>query len=70
MNEAIAPLPVVFVTGGPGSGKGTQCEKIVSTFNFTHLSSGDLLRAKVRKFRFFRSELLGLLHVMEKLCSL
>ena len=47
MTEAIAKLPVVFVTGGPGSGKGTQCEKIVNSFNFTHLSSGDLLRAKV-----------------------
>ena len=34
-------------TGGPGSGKGTQCEKIVEKFGFTHLSSGDLLRAEV-----------------------
>ena len=34
-------------TGGPGSGKGTQCEKIVAEFSFTHLSSGDLLRAEV-----------------------
>ena len=38
---------MVFVTGGPGSGKGTQCDKIVEAFNFTHLSSGDLLRAKI-----------------------
>ena len=30
--------------GGPGSGKGTQCEKIVSEFGFTHLPAGDLLR--------------------------
>ncbi len=34
--------------GGPGSGKGTQCEKIVSKFGYTHLSSGDLLRAEVQ----------------------
>ncbi len=33
--------------GGPGSGKGTQCEKIVAKYGFTHLSSGDLLRAEV-----------------------
>merc|ERR1719481_1342821 len=33
--------------GGPGSGKGTQCEKIALKFGFTHLSSGDLLRAEV-----------------------
>ncbi|XP_059179679.1 adenylate kinase isoenzyme 5-like isoform X1 [Physella acuta] len=39
--------PVVFVIGGPGSGKGTQCEKIVKKYGFTHLSSGDLLREEV-----------------------
>lgn len=38
---------VVFVIGGPGSGKGTQCEKIVEKYGFCHLSSGDLLRAEV-----------------------
>jgi UMP-CMP kinase len=27
-----------------GAGKGTQCEKIVNSFGFTHLSAGDLLR--------------------------
>ena len=41
---------VVFVyTGGPGSGKGTQCAKIVEKFGFLHLSAGDLLRAEVKK---------------------
>ncbi|XP_071451553.1 UMP-CMP kinase isoform X2 [Hetaerina americana] len=35
---------VVFVLGGPGSGKGTQCEKIVQNFGYVHLSAGDLLR--------------------------
>ncbi|CAI9554935.1 unnamed protein product, partial [Staurois parvus] len=33
--------------GGPGSGKGTQCERIVQKYGYTHLSSGDLLRAEV-----------------------
>lgn len=28
--------------------KGTQCEKIVEKYGFTHLSSGDLLRAEVQ----------------------
>ncbi|KAM6169981.1 adenylate kinase isoenzyme 1 [Rhynchocyon petersi] len=32
---------------GPGSGKGTQCEKIVQKYGYTHLSTGDLLRAEV-----------------------
>ncbi|XP_056694191.1 probable UMP-CMP kinase 2 isoform X2 [Spinacia oleracea] len=34
-------------SGGPGSGKGTQCEKIVETYGFTHLSAGDLLRHEI-----------------------
>ncbi|KAG8199029.1 hypothetical protein JTE90_021043 [Oedothorax gibbosus] len=39
-------VPVIFVIGGPGSGKGTQCERIVQKYGFTHLSTGDLLRAE------------------------
>ncbi|KAL8539602.1 hypothetical protein ACS0TY_001275 [Phlomoides rotata] len=38
---------VTFVLGGPGSGKGTQCTRIVETFGFTHLSAGDLLRNEI-----------------------
>jgi len=34
---------VIFVLGGPGAGKGTQCEKLVNEFSFVHLSAGDLL---------------------------
>ncbi|XP_036410098.1 UMP-CMP kinase [Megalops cyprinoides] len=37
---------VVFVLGGPGAGKGTQCAKIVENYSYTHLSAGDLLRAE------------------------
>jgi len=28
-----------------GSGKGTQCEKMIAKYGFTHLSAGDLIRA-------------------------
>lgn len=35
---------VVFVLGGPGSGKGTQCANIINDFKYEHLSAGDLLR--------------------------
>jgi adenylate kinase len=38
---------IIFVLGGPGSGKGTQCDKIVAKYGFTHLSTGDLLRDEV-----------------------
>lgn len=49
----MAPVPelskarILFVLGGPGSGKGTQCDKIVEKYGFTHLSTGDLLRDEV-----------------------
>ncbi|KAJ4870582.1 UMP-CMP kinase 3 [Raphanus sativus] len=39
---------VIFVLGGPGSGKGTQCAYIVDHFGYTHLSAGDLLRAEIK----------------------
>ena len=35
---------VNFVLGGPGSGKGTQCERLVRHHGFQHFSAGDLLR--------------------------
>ena len=38
----------VYISGGPGSGKGTQCDLIVEKYGFTHLSSGDLLREEVQ----------------------
>ncbi|TGZ63350.1 hypothetical protein CRM22_006963 [Opisthorchis felineus] len=36
----------IFILGGPGSGKGTQCERLVEKCKYNHLSSGDLLRAE------------------------
>ena len=43
---------IVFIVGGPGSGKGTQCDRIVAKYGYCHLSSGDLLRAEGNGFRF------------------
>lgn len=41
------PAPnVMFVLGGPGAGKGTMCELAESQLGWTHLSTGDLLRAE------------------------
>lgn len=37
-------VTVVYILGGPGSGKGTQSVHLVQDYGFTHLSAGDLLR--------------------------
>ncbi|CAL1141877.1 unnamed protein product [Cladocopium goreaui] len=38
---------VVFVLGGPGAGKGTQCAKICDAYpQWQHISAGDCLRAE------------------------
>lgn len=39
-------VTVIFVLGGPGSGKGTQSANLVRDYGFTHISAGDLLRAE------------------------
>ncbi len=41
------PLDIVLL-GAPGSGKGTQAERIVPAFILPHVSTGDMLRAAVR----------------------
>ncbi|MEE6524255.1 hypothetical protein FKM82_023610, partial [Ascaphus truei] len=46
-SEKLKNCKIIFVVGGPGSGKGTQCERIVEKYGYTHLSTGDLLRAEV-----------------------
>ncbi|KAJ1888034.1 bifunctional uridylate/adenylate kinase [Kickxella alabastrina] len=53
-DEQIASFPfdkktVVFVLGGPGSGKGTNSAKLVDDFGFVHLSAGDLLREEQKR---------------------
>lgn len=40
-------MKTIWVIGGPGCGKGTQCDRIIEKYGFLHLSSGDLLRAEV-----------------------
>jgi len=41
--------PVVWIMGGPGAGKGSQCGLINGKYGYCHLSTGDLLREEVRK---------------------
>lgn len=42
--EEFTDKTILFLIGGPGSGKGTQSEKIIEDFNAGYMSSGDLLR--------------------------
>lgn len=42
-------ISVIFVLGGPGAGKGTQCSLLVKEQGFVHLSAGDLLRAEQQR---------------------
>ncbi|CAH7666767.1 adenylate kinase-domain-containing protein [Phakopsora pachyrhizi] len=42
-------VKVIFVLGGPGAGKGTQCARLVADYSFVHLSAGDLLRAEQQR---------------------
>ena len=44
--DKLDDVTVIFVLGGPGAGKGTQCSKLAQDFGFVHLSAGDLLRAE------------------------
>jgi adenylate kinase len=41
------PLDIVLL-GAPGSGKGTQAERIAPAFGLPHVSTGDILRAAVK----------------------
>ena len=34
----------IVLFGPPGAGKGTQSEKLIGKYNFTHLATGDLFR--------------------------
>ena len=37
----------IVLFGPPGSGKGTQSERIINKYNLLHLSTGDLLRGEI-----------------------
>lgn len=47
--SSISKPEVIFVLGGPGAGKGTQCSKIVDKYGYVHLSAGELLREEQHK---------------------
>ena len=38
----------IVIFGAPGSGKGTQSERIVEKYGINHISTGDVLRAQIK----------------------
>lgn len=38
----------IVIFGAPGSGKGTQSEKLIEKYNLAHISTGDVLRAEIK----------------------
>ena len=38
----------IVIFGAPGSGKGTQSERIVEKYGINHMSTGDVLRAEIK----------------------
>ena len=41
----------IVIFGAPGSGKGTQSERIVEKYGINHISTGDVLRAEIKNGR-------------------
>ncbi len=41
--------PQLILLGAPGSGKGTQAQKLVANMGYKHISTGDLLRSEIAK---------------------
>lgn len=39
----------IVIFGAPGSGKGTQSARIVEKYGVSHISTGDVLRAEIKK---------------------
>ena len=39
----------IVIFGAPGSGKGTQSDKLIEHYNLFHISTGDMLRDNIRR---------------------
>eukprot|EP00747_Dinoflagellata_sp_TGD_P161703 gnl/TRDRNA2_/TRDRNA2_178467_c0_seq1.p1 gnl/TRDRNA2_/TRDRNA2_178467_c0~~gnl/TRDRNA2_/TRDRNA2_178467_c0_seq1.p1 ORF type:complete len:1499 (-),score=413.44 gnl/TRDRNA2_/TRDRNA2_178467_c0_seq1:56-4552(-) len=57
ISDLSTPPFVVFVLGGPGVGKGTQCAKLREDFNLVHLKTADLLREEVAAQTYLGTEI-------------
>ena len=46
-NQKLSTMFNLILFGPPGSGKGTQSEKLIAKYGLKHLSTGDLLRSEI-----------------------
>lgn len=49
-------MNIVFIAPH-GTGKGTQCDKLVSKYNYNHISTGELIRKELKKENDFSKEI-------------
>lgn len=42
-------MPNIIIFGAPGSGKGTQSERLIDKYNLRHISTGELLRDHIAR---------------------
>jgi adenylate kinase len=54
------PNQLIFL-GPPGSGKGTQAQKIIKKFGYKHVSTGDLLRLEIGKNSLLGNKVKGIM---------
>ena len=40
----------IVIFGAPGSGKGTQSDKLIEKYGLNHISTGDVLRAEIKNY--------------------
>ena len=38
----------IVIFGAPGSGKGTQSDKMIEKYGLNHISTGDVLRSEIK----------------------
>ena len=39
----------IVIFGAPGSGKGTQSDRMIEKYGLNHISTGDVLRSEIKK---------------------
>ena len=55
----------IVIFGAPGSGKGTQSERIVEKYGINHISTGDVLRAEIKNGTELGKTAKGYIHCLE-----